>query len=81
MVVALPKRHSAAGLQEIDLAMLKDDPFLLFPREVAPTVYDTVVDACRKAGFEPIIGQVARTSRRWSISWPQSLAYRSSRRR
>ena len=59
MVVALPKRHSAAGLQEIDLAMLKDDPFLLFPREVAPTVYDTVVDACRKAGFEPIIGQVA----------------------
>jgi DNA-binding transcriptional LysR family regulator len=59
MVVALPKRHSAAGQQEIDLAMLKHDPFLLFPREVAPTVYDTVVDACRKAGFEPIVGQVA----------------------
>ena len=59
MVVALPKRHSAAALEEIDLAMLKDDPFLLFPRDVAPTVYDTVVDACRKAGFEPIIGQVA----------------------
>jgi DNA-binding transcriptional LysR family regulator len=59
MVVALPKRHSAAELEEIDLAMLKDDPFLLFPREVAPTVYDTVVDACRKAGFEPFIGQVA----------------------
>ena len=59
MVVALPKRHSAAGQQEIDLALLKDDPFLLFPREVAPTIYDTVVDACRKAGFEPIIGQVA----------------------
>jgi DNA-binding transcriptional LysR family regulator len=59
MVIALPRRHSAAGLQEIDLALLKDDPFLLFPREVAPTVYDTVVDACRKAGFEPIIGQVA----------------------
>src|SRR6202140_2050740 len=33
MVVALPKRHSAAGRQEIDLALLKDDPFLLFPRE------------------------------------------------
>jgi DNA-binding transcriptional LysR family regulator len=59
MVVALPKRHSAARQQEIDLARLKDDPFLLFPREVAPTIYDTVVDACRKAGFEPIIGQVA----------------------
>ena len=47
------------ALEAIDLAMLKDDPFLLFPREVAPTVYDTVVNACRKAGFEPFIGQVA----------------------
>ena len=59
MVVALPKRHPAAARKEIDLAILKDDPFLLFPREVAPTIYDAVVDACRKAGFEPIIGQAA----------------------
>ena len=59
MVIALPKRHPAAARKEIDLATLKDDPFLLFPREVAPTIYDAVVDACRKAGFEPIIGQAA----------------------
>jgi DNA-binding transcriptional LysR family regulator len=58
MVVALPKRHHAAAFEQIDLALLKDDPFLLFPRETAPTLYDTVVDACRKAGFEPIIGQL-----------------------
>jgi DNA-binding transcriptional LysR family regulator len=57
MVVALPKRHRAAAFEQIDLALLKDDPFLLFPRETAPTLYDTVVGACRKAGFEPIIGQ------------------------
>jgi DNA-binding transcriptional LysR family regulator len=59
MVVALPKRHPAAALEEIDLALLKDDPFLLFPWEIAPTLYDTIVDACRKAGFEPTIGQLA----------------------
>jgi DNA-binding transcriptional LysR family regulator len=59
MVVALPKRHHAAALEQIDLALLKDNPFLLFPREIAPTLYDTVVDACRTAGFEPIIGQFA----------------------
>jgi DNA-binding transcriptional LysR family regulator len=58
MVVALPERHHAAAFEQIDLALLKDDPFLLFPRETAPTLYDTVVDACRKAGFEPIIGQL-----------------------
>jgi DNA-binding transcriptional LysR family regulator len=59
MVVALPKRHPAAARKEIDLAMLKDDPFLLFPREIAPALYDTIIDACRTAGFEPIIGLVA----------------------
>jgi DNA-binding transcriptional LysR family regulator len=58
MVVALPERHHAAALEEIDLALLKEDPFLLFPRETAPTLYDTVVDTCRKAGFDPIIGQL-----------------------
>jgi DNA-binding transcriptional LysR family regulator len=58
MVVALPKPHRAAAFEQIDLALLKDDPFLLFSREIAPTLYDTVVDACRKAGFEPIIGQI-----------------------
>ena len=59
IVVALPKRHPAAALEEIDLAILKDDPFLLSPWEIAPTLYDTIVDACRKAGFQPVIGQVA----------------------
>ena len=59
MVVALPERHPAAALEEIDLAMLKDDPFLLFPREIGPVLYDTIVEGCRNAGFEPIIGQLA----------------------
>jgi DNA-binding transcriptional LysR family regulator len=58
MVVALPERHHAAAFEPIDLALLKDDPFLLFPREIVPTLYGTVVGACRKAGFEPIIGQL-----------------------
>ena len=59
MVVALPKAHRAAALKRVDLAMLEHDPFLLFPREIAPTIYDTIVDACRKAGFEPHISQLA----------------------
>ena len=59
MVVALPTSHSAAARKEIDLAFLKDDPFVLFPREIAPTVYDAVFAACRKAGFEPAISQLA----------------------
>jgi hypothetical protein len=56
------------ALEEIDLAILKDDPFLLFPREIAPTLYDTIVDACRKAGFQPVIGQVADRCNVWRES-------------
>ena len=59
MVVVLPGGHPAAALEEIDLAILKDEPFLLFPREIGSTLYDTIVDACRHAGFEPIVGQLA----------------------
>ena len=59
MVAALPKNHPAAALKKVHIAILRDEPFLLFPREIAPTVYDTVVDVCRKAGFEPVISQFA----------------------
>ena len=38
---------------------MKDGPFLLVPREVGPTFYDTIIGACRDAGFEPAIGRLA----------------------
>ena len=59
MMVALPANHPAAAQQEVELAILKDDPFLLFPRSIGPTLYDGIMGACREAGFEPKIGQLA----------------------
>jgi len=59
MMVALPAGHPAAAQKEVDLKLLKDDPFLLFPRANGPTLYDTVIAACRSAGFEPVLGQTA----------------------
>jgi DNA-binding transcriptional LysR family regulator len=59
MVVALPSGHRAASQQEVDLAALKEDPFLLFPRPISPTLHDSIIGACREAGFEPVIGQLA----------------------
>jgi DNA-binding transcriptional LysR family regulator len=38
---------------------LKDDSFVLFPRAIGPALYDAIVSACRRAGFEPVIGQFA----------------------
>jgi DNA-binding transcriptional LysR family regulator len=59
MVVALPSGHPVASQQEVDLATLKEDPFLLFPRPISPTLHDSIIGACREAGFEPVIGQLA----------------------
>ncbi|MES2420061.1 MAG: LysR family transcriptional regulator [Pseudomonadota bacterium] len=59
MVLALPASHPAVGSDEIDLADVANDPLLLFPRDVGPTLYDTIVDAFRTAGLEPQLGQTA----------------------
>ena len=34
------------------------DPFLLFPRPIGPRLYHRLIGACRKAGFDPMIGQL-----------------------
>ena len=59
MVAVLPAGHAAAKTAEVDLAELRSDPFVLAPRAVGPTLFDTIVTACRKAGFEPVLGQSA----------------------
>jgi len=58
MVAALPTSHAATNRKKVDLATLKNDPFLLFPRAIGPMLYDRIIGACRKAGFEPMIGQL-----------------------
>ena len=57
MMVAIPTGHVLVGGDEIDLTQLAKDPFILFPRSIGPTLYDTIIDACRQAGFEPHVDQ------------------------
>lgn len=59
MVIALPAGHRCAKQKSIKLADLRNEPVLLFPRAIGSKLYDTVIGACRKAGFEPLLGQVA----------------------
>ncbi len=59
MMLAMPIGHALVGEDEIDLAQLAKDPFILFPRSVGPTLYDTIIDACRRSGFEPHVDQFA----------------------
>jgi DNA-binding transcriptional LysR family regulator len=57
MLVVLPASHPVAKSIEIDLIRLKGDPLILIPRGSAWV--DTVILACRRAGFEPTLGQSA----------------------
>ena len=59
MVAVLPADHPLAEGAELHLRALRDEAFILTPRHVGPSSYDTVVTACRAAGFEPRLGQVA----------------------
>ncbi|MGO7214886.1 LysR family transcriptional regulator [Rhizobium ruizarguesonis] len=59
MVIALPASHPMARRSELPLAALADEPFILFPRLVGLSLYDDVVLACRKAGFELTVAQEA----------------------
>jgi DNA-binding transcriptional LysR family regulator len=60
LIAALPTRHPAASRPgKIPLAALADSPFILFPRRMAPGLYDDIVSFCRKAGFSPRMEQEA----------------------
>lgn len=51
--VALPDAHPLADRARIPIRLLRDEPFVLFPRRISPAYYDQLVGACQKAGFRP----------------------------
>jgi DNA-binding transcriptional LysR family regulator len=55
LAALLSKRHRLANAGSIPLADLEHETLLLFPRELAPAYYDRIIDACRQAGFQPIV--------------------------
>jgi DNA-binding transcriptional LysR family regulator len=59
MVIALPASHPATVQKEVELSTLSKDTFLIVPRAIDPTIYDNIIGACRRARFEPVIGEIA----------------------
>jgi DNA-binding transcriptional LysR family regulator len=53
VIALLAAGHPLAGEQSVALSSLAEEEFVLFPRELAPRLYDTLVGLCRRAGFEP----------------------------
>ena len=60
LIAALPAGTAHARTKgPITLASLAAEPFILFPRKVGSSLYDAIVGACRRAGFEPRVDQEA----------------------
>lgn len=59
LVAALPARHRLASEQRIPLSALAGEPFVLYTRDEGPTVQDTIIGFCMRAGFRPQIVQEA----------------------
>ena len=59
LLAALPHAHRLAGRRRLAVCDFAAEPFVLFPRPVAPALYDDIVARCRAAGFSPRVVQEA----------------------
>jgi DNA-binding transcriptional LysR family regulator len=64
MLVAVPSGHALAKgvsskTQPLPLSALAKETFILYKRPGGPGLYDTIITACRGAGFSPRVGQEA----------------------
>ena len=51
IVLALPQSHPLVKRRRVKLGDLKGEPFVWFPRAVAPLYYDRVLSACHASGL------------------------------
>jgi DNA-binding transcriptional LysR family regulator len=63
MVVAMPSGHllgkGASKAPPLPLSAFAKETFILYKRPGGPGLYDTIITACRSAGFSPRVGQEA----------------------
>lgn len=53
LVAVLPSHHPLAGQPRISLKDLAGEPFVVHPSRARSSMYDRVLAACRRAGFQP----------------------------
>jgi DNA-binding transcriptional LysR family regulator len=54
--LVLPERHKLAKVRKIEVRDLAGQRFLIVPRNQASSLHDSIVQCCRAAGFDPVIG-------------------------
>lgn len=59
LVMALPESHPAAARHNLRFQAVGQEPLVIFPRQIAPSLYDAVLSAYRARGATPHIAQEA----------------------
>ena len=74
LVVALPEAHPLAGLARPGLGALLNEPLVIFPRRILPTLHDAILAIYNAAGRAPQVAQEAIQMQtivnRVSAGWP-----------
>jgi len=61
LVAAIPRKHAlAVRAAPISVKRLAGEELVMFPREIAPALFDEILGFCRSGGFSPRITQEAR---------------------
>lgn len=90
-MVALPASHALAAHDRLDLADLAGLPLRLTSRGENAVLFDTVVSACRAAGFDPAFGppstglqdtlaEIGAGASGWTLVYPMAAHTVTSRR-
>ena len=58
-MAVLPSSHKLAKKRAIRLSAVSTEPFVIFPRNAGASLFDEVIGACRRSGFDPIIAYEA----------------------
>ncbi|MEM9925514.1 MAG: LysR family transcriptional regulator [Cyanobacteria bacterium P01_D01_bin.50] len=59
LAIALPENHQLANQEKVSLQSLIKESFILFPRFLAPGLYDVIISFCQRVGFSPRVAQEA----------------------
>lgn len=60
LLIAVNRHHALARRSRVPVSALADQPWVLFPRAIAPLLYEQVLQLCRDAGFTPRVVQESR---------------------
>lgn len=59
LMIALNRQHRLAR-GRVRIAALAEEPWVMFPRDIAPLLHDQVISLCTQAGFSPKVVQESR---------------------